>query len=83
MAEQKLTVEYPFSTVPIQDNAPMFKVCAGIDTSHTDLKASIYFDYVQRQLEKLGSDSVADDDMFVLADLLELSKSLRRAGGVW
>lgn len=83
MAEQRMTVDQPFSLVPIQDNAPMFKVCAGIDTSHTDLKASIYFDYVQRQLERLGSDSVTDDDMFVLADLLEISKSLRRAGGVW
>ncbi|MBH1548794.1 hypothetical protein I5U02_02275 [Stenotrophomonas maltophilia] len=83
MAEQTVTVEHPFSLVPIQDSAPMFKVCAGIDTAHTDLKASIYFDFVQRHLEKLDSDSVTDDDMFVLADLLEISKSLRRAGGVW
>ncbi|MEN5284781.1 hypothetical protein ABE494_02375 [Stenotrophomonas lactitubi] len=83
MAEQTITVEHPFSLVPIQDSAPMFKVCAGIDIAHTDLKASIYFDFVQRYLEKLDSDSVTDDDMFVLADILEISKSLRRAGGVW
>ncbi|WP_274512414.1 hypothetical protein [Stenotrophomonas forensis] len=76
-----LTQEEPFSLVPVQSNAPMFKVCAGIDTAHSDLKASIYFDYVQRQLSNLDSDRITDDDMFVLGDLLEMCRALRYAGG--
>ncbi|PJL54964.1 hypothetical protein B9Y60_06775 [Stenotrophomonas maltophilia] len=76
-----VTKEEAFSLIPVQENAPLFKVCAGIDTAHSDLKASIYFDYVRRQLSNLGSDMVTDDDMFVLADLLEMCKALRCAGG--
>ncbi|HGM5507381.1 TPA: hypothetical protein ACKPYM_001383 [Stenotrophomonas maltophilia] len=76
-----VTKEEAFSLIPVQENAPLFKVCAGIDTAHSDPKASIYFDYVRRQLSNLGSDMVTDDDMFVLADLLEMCKALRCAGG--
>ncbi len=81
MSEMTVTKEEAFSLIPVQENAPLFKVCAGIDTAHSDLKASIYFDYVRRQLSNLGSDMVTDDDMFVLADLLEMCKALRCAGG--
>lgn len=81
MSEMILTKVEAFSLIPVQENAPLFKVCAGIDTAHSDLKASIYFDYVQRQLSTLDSDRVTDDDMFVLADLLEICKALRYAGG--
>lgn len=81
MADVNLTTEEPFSLVPVQSNSPMLKVCAGIDTVHSDLKASIYFDYVQRQLSNLDSDSITDDDMFVLGDLLEMCRALRYAGG--
>ncbi|HDS1139834.1 TPA: hypothetical protein QDZ75_003907 [Stenotrophomonas maltophilia] len=77
-----VTKEEAFSLIPVQDNAPLFKVCAGIDTAHSDLKASIYFDYVQRQLRNLDSNSITDDDMFVMADLLEMSMALSYAGGV-
>lgn len=81
MSEMTVTKEEAFSLIPVQENAPLFKVCAGIDTAHSELKASIYFDYVQRQLSNLDSDRVTDDDMFVLADLLEMCKALRHAGG--
>lgn len=81
MSDTPLTKEEAFSLIPVQDNAPMFKVCAGIDTAHSDLKASIYFDYVQRQLSNLDSDRITDDDMFVLGDLLEMCRALRYAGG--
>jgi len=81
VANQPFTREEPFSLVPVQDGAPMFKVCAGIDTAHTGLKASIYFDYVQRHLSNLNSDDITDDDMFVLGDLLEMVKALRFASG--
>lgn len=82
MSEMTVTKEEAFSLIPVQDNAPLFKVCAGIDTAHSDLKASIYFDYVQRQLRNLDSNSITDDDMFVMADLLEMSMALSYAGGV-
>lgn len=81
MADIPLTKEEPFSLIPVQDNIPLFKVCAGIDTIHSDLKANIYFDYVQRQLSNLDSDRITDDDMFVFADLLEICRALRYAGG--
>lgn len=81
MDKPKLTKEEPFSLIPSQDNAPIFRVCAGIDTAHTTLKASIYFDFVQRQLSNLNSDGITDDDMFVLGDLLEMVKALRYASG--
>ncbi|MGE8398884.1 MAG: hypothetical protein ACN6NZ_03025 [Burkholderiales bacterium] len=81
MAEIPLTKEEPFSLIPVQDNIPLFKVCAGIDTIHSDLKANIYFDYVQRQLSNMDSDRITDDDMFVFADLLEMCRALRYAGG--
>lgn len=81
MDKPTLTKEEPFSLIPSQDNAPVFRVCAGIDTSHTTLKASIYFDFVQRQLSNLNSNDITDDDMFVLADLLEMVKALRYASG--
>jgi len=82
VSEMTVTKEEAFSLIPVQDNAPLFKVCAGIDTAHSDLKASIYFDYVQRQLRNLDSNSITDDDMFVMADLLEMSMALSYAGGV-
>lgn len=81
MSEMTVTKEEAFSLIPVQNNAPLFKVCAGIATIHSDLKADIYFDYVQRQLSNLGSDTITDDDMFVLSDLLEMCKALRYAGG--
>ncbi|MEN5153687.1 hypothetical protein [Stenotrophomonas muris] len=81
MSETPLTKEEPFSLIPVQDNAPLLMVCAGIDTMHSDLKANIYFDYVQRQLSNLDSDRITDDDMFVFADLLEMCRALRYAGG--
>lgn len=81
MSDTPLTKEEPFSLIPVQDNAPLFKVCAGIDTMHSDLKANIYFEYVQRQLSKLDSDRITDDDLFVFSDLLEMCRALRYAGG--
>lgn len=81
MAETTVTKEEAFSLIPVQGNAPLFRVCAGIDTIHSDLKASIYFDYVQRQLTTLDSDRITDDDLFVFADLLEMCRALRYAGG--
>lgn len=81
MSDTSLTKEEPFSLIPVQDNIPLFKVCAGIDTIHSDLKANIYFDYVQRQLINMDSDRITDDDMFVFADLLEMCRALRYAGG--
>lgn len=82
MDKPTLTKEELFSLIPSQDNAPVFRVCAGIDTAHTTMKASIYFDFVQRQLSNLNSNDITDDDMFVLADLLEMVKALRSASGV-
>lgn len=81
MSDTPLTKEEPFSRIPVQDNAPLLKVCAGIDTMHSDLKANIYFDYVQRQLSNMESDRITDGDMFVFADLLEMCRALRYAGG--
>ncbi|WP_414606477.1 hypothetical protein [Stenotrophomonas pavanii] len=81
MSDAPLTKEEPFSLIPVQDNAPLLKVCAGIDTMHSDLKANIYFDYVHRQLTNMGSDRITDDDLFVFADLLEMCRALRYAGG--
>ncbi|MCF3500783.1 hypothetical protein B9Y75_18985 [Stenotrophomonas maltophilia] len=81
MSDAPITKEEPFSLIPVQDNIALFKVCAGIDTIHSDLKANIYFDYVQRQLRNLDSDRITDDDMFVFADLLEMCRALRYAGG--
>ncbi len=81
MSDAPLTKEEPFSLIPAQDNAPLLKVCAGIDTMHSDLKATIYFDYVHRQLSNMDSDRITDDDLFVFADLLEMCRALRYAGG--
>ncbi|MCU1073278.1 hypothetical protein JAK55_19060 [Stenotrophomonas maltophilia] len=81
MSDAPLTKEEPFSLIPVQGNAPLLKVCAGIDTMHSDLKANIYFDYVHRQLSNMDSDRITDDDLFVFADLLEMSRALRYAGG--
>lgn len=81
MSDTPFTKEEPFSLIPVQDNAPLFKVCAGIDTMHSHLKANIYFEYVQRQLSKLDSDRITDDDLFVFSDLLEMCRALRYAGG--
>lgn len=81
MADSPLTKEEPLSLIPVQDNAPLLKVCAGIDTMHSDLKANIYFDYVHRQLSNMDSDRITDDDLFVFADLLEMCRALRCAGG--
>lgn len=81
MAETTVTKEEAFSLIPVQDNIPLFKVCAGIDTIHSDLKANIYFDYVHRQLSDMDSDRITDDDLFVFADLLEMCRALRYAGG--
>lgn len=81
MSDAPLTKEEPFSLIPVQDNAPLLKVCAGIDTMHSDLKATIYFDYVHRQLSNMDSERITDDDLFVFADLLEMCRALRYAGG--
>lgn len=82
MSETTFTKEEPFGLIEVQNNAPLFKVCAGIDTSYSELKASIYHDYVERRLRNLESEKITDDDMFVFADLLEMCKALRHAGGV-
>lgn len=81
MSDTPLTTEEPFSLIPVQDNIPLFKVCAGIDTIHSDLKANIYFDYVHRRLSNMDSERITDDDLFVFADLLEMCRALRYAGG--
>lgn len=81
MSDAPLTKEEPFSLIPVQGNAPLLKVCAGIDTMHSDLKANIYFDYVHRHLSNIDSDRITDDDLFVFADLLEMCRALRYAGG--
>ncbi|WP_313509674.1 hypothetical protein [Stenotrophomonas geniculata] len=81
MSDSPLTKEETFSLIPVQDNAPLLKVCAGIDTMHSDLKANIHFDYVHRQLSNMDSDRITDDDLFVFADLLEMCRALRYAGG--
>lgn len=81
MSDTPLTKEEPFSLIPAQDNALLLMVCAGIDTMHSDLKANIYFDYVHRQLSNMDSDRITDDDLFVFADLLEMCRALRYAGG--
>ncbi|HHA2711730.1 hypothetical protein [Stenotrophomonas maltophilia] len=78
-----VTREEPFSLIPNQDNAPLFKVCAGIDAVHASLKASIYFSFVQTMLTHLDGDRVNEDEMFVLADLLEMVRALRNATGEW
>lgn len=81
MSDTPLIKEEPFSLIPVQDNAPLLKVCAGIDTMHSDLKANIYFDYVHRQLSNMDSDRITDDDLFIFAGLLEMCRALRYAGG--
>ncbi|MNI58511.1 hypothetical protein D3C73_1136240 [compost metagenome] len=35
MAASEVTIEAAYGGIPVQDNAPTYKVCAGIDTART------------------------------------------------
>lgn len=34
MAASEVTIEATYGVIPVQDNAPTYKICAGIDTLH-------------------------------------------------
>jgi hypothetical protein len=81
MAASEVTIEATYGGIPVQDNAPTYKICAGIDTLHALGDASLYVSFVRSFFRTcMESDSVPSfDDLAVLDHLLEQSQALRRA----
>jgi hypothetical protein len=77
----KRTIETGFCAVPIQDNAPLLKVSAGIDELHALGDASLCVKFVRTFLIRCMEleEPPTVDEIFVLDRLLEQAQALRRA----
>lgn len=83
MATPNVTVEAPFGLLPVHDDAPTYKVCAGIDTMHALGDASLYVSFVRSYFRTcMENDAMPGfDEIAVLDRLLEEAQALRRASG--
>ncbi len=81
MAASDVTIEAAYGVIPVQDNAPTYKICAGIDTLHALGDASLYVSFVRSFFRICMENDTAPsfDDLAVLDHLLEQAQALRRA----
>ncbi|MGB5939366.1 MAG: hypothetical protein WBG81_08045 [Rhodanobacter sp.] len=73
MAASEVTVEAAYGGIPVQDNAPTYKICAGIDTLHALGDASLYVSFVRSFFKTcMENDSVPSfDDLAVAVTCIE------------
>lgn len=81
MAASDVTIEAAYGVIPVQDNAPTYKICAGIDTLHALGDASLFVSFVRSFFRScMENETVPSfDDLAVLDHLLEQAQALRRA----
>lgn len=81
MAASEVTIEATYGPIPVQGDAPTYKVCAGIDTVHALGDASLYVGFVRSFFRTCMENELVPtfDDLAVLDHLLEQSQALRRA----
>ncbi|MBK0054333.1 hypothetical protein [Stenotrophomonas sp. S39] len=84
MAASEVTIEAAYGAIPVQDNAPTYKICAGIDTLHALGDASVYVSFVRSFFRTCMENQLTPtfDDLAVLDHLLEQAQALRRASRV-
>lgn len=84
MPVSDLTEETPYGAIPVQDDAPTYKICAGIDTTHALGDASLYVSFVRSFFRTCMDNCTSPtfDEIAVLDHLLEEAQALRRASRV-